>query len=141
MGKISVILAVVLITLLSCATSTSVVVEGPEGKVTIQTGSSPDSLRPLWTKKFPQEEGYYVGIGSSNTGNEAEDLKTAEERARANIAAAISTRIHEEVNIVTKDSSNGGSFKYAEDRVSAVVEQSLTGVETVDTYSTKEAGA
>lgn len=141
MGKISVILAVVLITLLSCATSTSVVVEGPGGKAAIQTGSSPGSLRPLWTKKFPAEEGYYVGIGSSNTGNEAEDLKTAEERARANIASAISTKIHEEVNVVTKDSSNGGSFKYAEDRVSAVVEQSLTGVETVDTYSSKEDGA
>ncbi len=134
MRKIGVILVVIAAVFMSCATTVTIVDKVPEK--TVQ-----DPLRPLWTKKFPSEAGFYVGIGSSNTGNEAEDLKTAEERARANIAAAISTKIHEEVNVVTKDSSSGASVSYAEDRVSAEVEQSLTGVETVDTYSSKTAGA
>ncbi len=124
----------------SCATAPPAA-SGSSAGAGVQKSSFPGLPRPLWTKKFPAEAGYYVGIGSSNTGNEAEDMKTAEERARANIAAEISTKIHEEVNVVTKDGSRGTSFTYAEDRVSAEVEQSLTGVETVDTYSSPEAGA
>ena len=141
MRKVSIVLAVVLTVYMSCATSSPVTEKNQKGTVSVKNLGVADPLRPLWTKKFPAEAGYYVGIGSSNTGNEAEDLKTAEERARANIASAISTKIHEEVNIITKDSSTGASFNYAEDRVSAEVEQSLTGVETVDTYSSKDAGA
>jgi len=104
-------------------------------------GAGDDPLRPVWTREFPQDDSYYIGIGASNTGNDAEDRKIAEERARSAIAAAISTKIHEEVNIVSRESTTGGTaFNYAEDRVSAEVEQSLTGVETVDTYSSKASG-
>ncbi len=138
MRKVVVIFVLISVMILSCAT-TSVVVEKPEGKAAAKS-DIPDPFRPLWTKKFPEGDNYYIGIGSSNTGNEAEDRKIAEERARANIAAAISTKIHEEVNIVSRESSDGTSFNYAEERVSAEVEQSLKGVETVDTYSSQNAG-
>lgn len=124
--------------LLSCMTTGEAAVDS--GSPAAGTDNS-DPMRPAWTKEFPQDNNYYIGIGASNTGNEAEDRKIAEERARAAIAASISTKIHEEVNIVSKESSTGGaSFNYAEDRVSAEVEQSLTGVETVDTYASKASG-
>jgi len=104
-----------------------------------KTGSDPN--RPEWTKSFPVAEGYYIGIGTSNTGNESEDRKIAEDRARTNIAASISTKLHSETEIYTRDDSNGNTYNYAEDKITAVVEQSLSGVETVDTYYSPEAGS
>ena len=104
-----------------------------------QTGTDKD--RPEWTKSFPVEEGYYIGIGTSNTGNESDDRKNAEDRARANIAASISTKLHSETEIYTREDSDGNVYNYAEDKINAVVEQSLSGVETVDTYYSPEAGS
>jgi len=106
---------------------------------TSKTGSDPN--RPEWTKSFPVAEGYYIGIGTSNTGNESDDRKIAEDRARTNIAASISTKLHSETEIYTRDDSNGNIYNYAEDKITAVVEQSLSGVETVDTYYSPEAGS
>jgi len=106
---------------------------------TSKTGSDPN--RPEWTKSFPVAEGYYIGIGTSNTGNESDDRKIAEDRARTNIAASISTKLHSETEIYTRDDSSGNIYNYAEDKITAVVEQSLSGVETVDTYYSPEAGS
>ncbi len=131
------LIAVVLLS--ACVSTGGTGANEAQGKASGADNSDPS--RPAWTRQFPQDDAYYIGIGASDTGNDAEDLKVAEERARAAIAAAISTKIHEEVNIVSKESSTGGtSYNYAEDRVSAEVEQSLTGVETVDTYSSPSSG-
>lgn len=131
------LIAVVLLS--ACVSTGGTGANEAQGKASGADNSDPS--RPAWTRQFPQDDAYYIGIGASDTGNDAEDLKVAEERARAAIAAAISTKIHEEVNIVSKESSTEGtSYNYAEDRVSAEVEQSLTGVETVDTYSSPSSG-
>ena len=127
MRKISVLI-ITSFFILSCATS------GP-------SESSVDLDRPEWTNGFPAEDGFYVGIGTSNTGNESEDRKIAEDRARTNIAASISTKLHSETDIYTREDSEGGLYNYVEEEVTAVVEQSLSGVETVDTYYSKSAGS
>jgi len=127
---------IVAFVLFSCATTGG-------NNTALENGKKGESTetRPLWISEFPQDDAYYIGIGASNTGNEAEDRKIAEERARSAIAAAISTKIHEEVNVVSRENSlTGTSFQYAEDRISAEVEQSLKGVETVDTYSSESSG-
>ncbi len=136
MRKIAVSGIIIAFMLLSCATTT-----GNNTAVKDENKEKDEDTRPLWISKFPQDDAYYIGIGASDTGNAAEDRKIAEERARAAIAAAISTKIHEEVNVVSRENSlTGTSFHYAEDRVSAEVEQSLKGVETVDTYSSESSG-
>lgn len=127
MKKFAVVFGI-LIFILSCATS------GP-------ADSSVDTDRPEWTNSFPAEDGFYIGIGTSNTGNESEDRKIAEDRARTNIAASISTKLHSETEIYSREDSEGDLYNYVEEEVTAVVEQSLSGVETVDTYYSESAGS
>ena len=97
--------------------------------------------RPNWMDQFPTEDLNYVGIGTSNTGNESEDRKIAEERARTNIAASISTKLHSETEIISEESSSEGASEYSSEKITAVVEQSLKGIETVDTFYSEESGA
>ncbi len=132
MRKIAVLL-IASIFVLSCATG-----GGPVESSTVSVGGGD---RPGWTNSFPAEDGFYIGIGTSNTGNESEDRKIAEDRARTNIAASISTKLHSETEIYTREDSEGGLYSYVEEEVTAVVEQSLSGVETVDTYYSQEAGS
>jgi len=112
--------------ILSCATSGAVKV---------------DPNRPEWMDNYPVDDAYFIGIAGSDTGNEAEDRKTAEAGARSNVAASISVEIHNEITVLTKDDSDGNYSSSTVDEISAVVEKSLSGVEIVDTYYSEETGS
>lgn len=99
------------------------------------------TTEPTWISDYPNNNLYYIGIGASNTGDEAMDREIAEERALTNIAASISTKLHSETQIVAEEDSNGSSSEYAKEEITAVVEQSLSGVETVEIYYSKKSGA
>ncbi len=121
------LIAITTLFILSCATG---------GKPAVQ-----DPNRPEWMDNYPASDAYYIGIAGSNTGNEAEDRKTAEAGARSNVAASISVEIHNEITVLTKDDSNGNYSTSTVDEITAVVEKSLSGVEIVDTYYSEEAGS
>ncbi len=127
MKKIAVLISVSLL-ILSCASS------GPA----VDETKAP---RPEWMENYPVDDAYYIGISGSNTGNEAEDRKTAEAGARSNVAASISVEIHNEIVVLTKDDSEGNYSSSTVDEITAVVEQSLKGVEIVDTYNSPEDGS
>lgn len=97
--------------------------------------------RPTWIDKYPANNDYYIGIGTSNTGNESEDREIAEERALTNVAASISTKLMSETEIRTEESSTSEVSESFEEKITAVVEQSLSGVETVDIYYSEQSGA
>jgi LPP20 lipoprotein len=115
-----IIIVTITILILSCATGGG--------------SASIDPDRPLWIDNYPADDGYYLGIAGSHTGNEADDRKTAEAGARSNVAASISVEIHNEITILTKDDPQGNYSTSTVDEISAVVEQSLSGLETVATY-------
>ncbi|MDA3937850.1 MAG: LPP20 family lipoprotein, partial [Spirochaetia bacterium] len=126
MRKLALIIILSIITL-SCATT------GGSVKV--------DPNRPEWMDNYPASDAYYIGIAGSSTGNEAEDRKTAEAGALSNVAASISVEIHNEIEILTKDDSDGNYSSSTVDEITAVVEQSLSGVEIVDTYYSEQVGS
>lgn len=127
MKKLALLLATTIF-ILSCATGGSSV-------------SIVDPDRPEWMGNYPVDDAYYIGIAGSDTGNEAEDRKTAEAGARSNVAASISVEIHNEITVLTKDDSDGNYSSSTVDEITAVVEQSLKGVEIVDTYYFEGTGA
>ncbi|MCK5154297.1 MAG: LPP20 family lipoprotein [Spirochaetales bacterium] len=126
MRKLAVII-IISIFILSCATG------GGAVKV--------DPNRPQWMDNYPASNTYYIGIAGSHTGNEADDRKTAEAGARSNVAASISVEIHNEITILTKDDSDGNYSSSTVDEITAVVEQSLSGVEIVDTFYSEDTGS
>ena len=126
MRKLMILIAISVL-IVSCATS--------GGSV----GNDPN--RPEWMDNYPVDDLYYIGIAGSNTGNEAEDRKIAEAGARSNVAASISVEIHNEITILTKDDPDGNYSTSTVDEITAVVEESLSGIETVDTYYSEQAGS
>ena len=94
---------------------------------------------PDWMRN-PEQSGYYVGVGSADSGNQADDRPVAEARARADLAARISTQISSELEIKTTDSSSGGYSQEVEELVNQSVETNLQDIETVDTYYCRSSG-
>lgn len=95
--------------------------------------------KPDWITDYPADSDYYVGIGSSNTGNEAEDNEIARKRAMSNLAAEISAVIMSEVNIRTIDDGSSYESRAMED-ITQLVEQNLKAVETVDAWYSSDSG-
>lgn len=126
MRKLAVII-IISIFIFSCTTN------GGEGQT--------DQSRRDWMDNYPASDTYYLGIAGSHTGNEAEDRKIAEAGARSNVAASISVDIHNEIVILTSDDSSGNYSSSTVDEITAVVEQSLSGIEIVDTYYSEETGS
>ena len=62
---------------------------------------------PDWVNNYPADNAYYIGIGSSDTGSEAEDNEIARKRAMSNLAAEISAVISSEVNYRTSEDNKG----------------------------------
>lgn len=94
---------------------------------------------PDWMRN-PEQSGYYVGVGSANSGNQADDRPVAEARARADLATRISTQISSDLQITTSDSSGGGYSQEVEELVNQSVETNLQDLETVDTYYCPSSG-
>lgn len=106
----------------------------------VSTGASKGKI-PEWVENQPVDEAYYIGIGSSKTGDESADRETAMARAVANLAASISTRIQSELTIAAQEDSSGNRYEVATELVSQTVEQNLKDYETVGTYYDRSSGA
>ncbi len=106
----------------------------------VTTGGS-KAVAPDWVDSQPVDEAFYIGVGSSKTGNESQDRETAKARAVANLAAAISTRIQGELTIAASEDSSGNRYEVATELVSQSVEQNLKDYETAGTYYEKTRGA
>jgi hypothetical protein len=96
--------------------------------------------KPEWITDYPADNDYYIGIGSSNNGNEAEDNEIARKRAMTTLAAEISAVIMSEVNIRTTDDNLGNYESRAVEEITQLVEQNLKAVETVDAWYSPESG-
>jgi hypothetical protein len=96
--------------------------------------------RPDWISNYPADSAYYAGIGSSNTGNEAEDSEIARKRAMSNLAAEISAVIMSEVNYRVSEDSSGNVEEQAMENITQLVEQNLRAVETVDAWYSPDSG-
>lgn len=105
--------------------------------------SSSDSIieeEPDWISSPPSEEGYYYGIGGSDSGDEAEDREIAISRAQSNLAASISVSIISELELSNKVSADGSSTETLNSRINQTVSQSLANLETVDNWSHPDRG-
>ena len=118
--------------LLSCQT-TSPGIEIPG------MGQTPKDA-PGWIDRFPDEPEFYIGIGSSNTGDKSEDQEKARAKALSNLAASISTQIQSEQSFLARENSEGESYEEAEVVINETVNQNLRQVEQVDSYYAEEIG-
>ncbi|MFP4491395.1 MAG: LPP20 family lipoprotein [Spirochaetaceae bacterium] len=89
--------------------------------------------KPEWIKN-PGQEGYYVGVGSADTGSRAEDRQVAEARAMADLASRISATIRSELEVATSESTAEGVSQEVNENVTQSVEAHLEDIETADTY-------
>ncbi len=96
---------------------------------------------PGWLSSFPAEEGFYIGIGGSNTGILADDRELAAAAARKDLAAQISTQVRSEMDVSSSASSDGGFLEFVSESINETVEQNLQEVETVDTWMSPDQGA
>ncbi len=95
--------------------------------------------QPEWMSS-PEAEGYYVGVGSADSGNPAEDRPVAESRARADLATRISVQISSEMLVETESSSEGGYEQRVQELVNQSVEKNIQDIETADTYYCRDMG-
>lgn len=89
---------------------------------------------PEWMSAPPSEDGFYYGIGGSDTGDEAEDREIAISRAQSNLAASISVDVISELELNNKVAADGSSTETLESRIHQSVSQSLIHLETVDNW-------
>ncbi len=95
---------------------------------------------PSWVERYPQDNRYYIGIGSSSSSVLANAQDEAREEALANLAASISTSIVSEVELETGETTEGVEFKSLKRRIEEKVYQKLEGAEVVDSFSSPSAG-
>ena len=95
---------------------------------------------PAWVGRFPGDSRYYIGIGSSNTGNSAEDRQVARERALSNLAGSISTHIISTQTVQAVEDSSGEAYQRAEQQILETINQSVREVEIVDSYYSETDG-
>ena len=124
---LTLLLTITLMAVLSCATTT-----GSNGS---ETGE-----KPGWMTQRPAGSLYYVGIGGSRTGNQADDKEMARSRALSELSSEIFTSIQSSLDIQTTDSSESGESYRVEQNIIQKVQQDLEAVETVDTWYTDEDG-
>ncbi len=100
-----------------------------------KTGDVPD-----WLSVYPNNPDWYIGIGGSDTGNQADDRAAAAAAARADLAAQISTAIASELDVSSGASSQGFFEESVKSTVTESVEENLKSVETVDTWFSADRG-
>ncbi len=96
--------------------------------------------KPSWVNQYPKDDAYYIGIGSSSSGSEAEDMELARARALNAVAAEISTEIKSSTSYRIVDDGEGGVSRSAEEEINSVVAQNLEAVETMDSWYSAESG-
>ena len=97
--------------------------------------------RPAWVTGAPTMDGYFVGVGGSETGVLSEDRRVAEMRARRDLAASISVEIESEVRARSFESSlDDERFTEIAENLAEGVEADISGIELADTYEDPEHG-
>lgn len=96
---------------------------------------------PYWLKQRPVSMTHYVGIGSARPNSTpGEAMKTAKERAIADLAAEISVSVESASLLETAD-INGRIQKEFSRRISSRSEELVVGFEVVDTWEGDPEGA
>lgn len=104
------------------------------------TGSTDGKTKPEWITNRPDSTVYYIGIGGSETGNQADDKETARSRALAELSSEIYASIESTLDIQATDSSETGETYLVEQNIRQKVEQDLEALETVDTWYSDQDG-
>jgi hypothetical protein len=107
--------------LLSCASSPSSETEG-KGR------------RPEWISQHPANQLFYIGIGGSQTGNQANDQQIARSRALSELSSEIFASVKSTLDITATDSSETGDSYQVEQNIIQKVQQDLEAIETVETW-------
>lgn len=103
-------------------------------------GSVRSEGAPAWIDRFPDDPEYYVGVGSSSTGDKSADMEQARGKAIANMAASISTQIRSELTIQSREDSSGNREDEAESIINETVNQNLKEIEIVDSFHDDDIG-
>ncbi len=108
---------------------------------TTSTVSAPEEEgKPEWIDNYPVDSAYYIGVGSSNTGNKSADMETAKAKALTDLAAAISVQISSEQEFVVKEDSKGNAYQSAEVQINQAVSNNFKDVEVADSYYSEKSG-
>jgi hypothetical protein len=99
-----------------------------------------ETAEPDWLSNPPAEEGFFYGIGGSNTQNEGDDREIAMARAQSDLAASISVDIISELELNNKVAADGSSKETLESRVHQSVSQSLVNLQTLDNWYSESRG-
>jgi hypothetical protein len=103
-------------------------------------GGIAGSERPAWIDRYPVDSAYYIGIGSSKSGDKTTDMDRARADALVNLAASISTQIRSEQFSTSREDSEGNSFQSAEQIIRETVDQNLREIEVADSYYSESEG-
>ncbi len=106
----------------------------------ISGGGSFRAGRPAWIDRYPVDADYYIGVGSSNTGEKTADMNAAKAQAMVNLASSISTQIQSEQLVTSRDDSNGEAYQSAEQVIRETVDQNIREVEVADSYHSDSEG-
>lgn len=98
-----------------------------------------DSQLPSWISSYPIAPGYFVGVGSSRTGDRGADLELARAAALIDLASSISVRIQGEQTFVTSD-IDGEVEVAAVSVISESVNEHIQQIEVVDSFYSEEHG-
>ncbi len=108
--------------------------------VLLISGCSSTSAKPGWMINYPVDNNYYIGIGGSSTGNQAEDNEIARQRALSTLAAEISAEIISEINIRATSDDKGNAEEQVREEITQHVAQNLKAIETVGSYYSSSDG-
>ena len=130
-GKLALPLVCILaaVSALGCAS----IVTSRNGGAVLQPEGGSEGI-PIWVDRFPADPEYYVGIGSSNTGDKSWDMEEARKRALSNLAASITIEISSNQTSVAQEDSVSKGHRSAQIIISEQVNQNLEQVEIVDSY-------
>jgi hypothetical protein len=96
--------------------------------------------KPSWIDNYPTDVAFYIGVGSSKTGIQGEDLEIAKSKALVALASSISTEIKSELSITAREDSQGGAYESAEQVIRETVDANLREVEVADSYYSEDDG-
>ena len=107
---------------------------------TTSKAASSEEERPDWIDNYPVDNAYYIGVGSSNTGDKSSDMETAKAKALTDLASAISVQISSEQSFVVKEDSKGNAFQSAEVQINQAVSNHFKDVEVTDSFYSEKSG-
>ena len=99
-----------------------------------------DGGKPAWVSRYPVDSEYYIGIGSSKTGDKGEDMEIARAKALVNLASSVSTEIKSELLITAGESSDGQVYETVDQVIRETVDTNIREVEVADTYYSQTDG-